>query len=85
MEPEGSLPCSQEHATGPCPEAAQQTANNLTIYFFKIRFNIIFHIHLGLLSDLFPSGCASKILYAFITLRTMSRVQEVLLSELITS
>jgi hypothetical protein len=39
MEPEASLPCSQEPATGPCREPDESSSHSS--YFFKINFNII--------------------------------------------
>jgi hypothetical protein len=35
-------------------------------YFFKIHFNIILHLHLGLSSGLFSSGSPTKFLYALL-------------------
>jgi len=39
MEPEGSLPCSQEYITVPYPESIESILHPDA--FFKIRFNII--------------------------------------------
>jgi hypothetical protein len=36
MEPDGSLPCSQESATGPCPEPDQSNPYH-PIVFLKLR------------------------------------------------
>jgi hypothetical protein len=41
MEPEGSLPWSQQPATGPYPEPDESSLHLLTI-FSKIHSNIIF-------------------------------------------
>jgi hypothetical protein len=38
MEPQGSLPCSQEPATGPCPEA-DESSPHLPTLSSKIYFN----------------------------------------------
>jgi hypothetical protein len=46
MEPEGSLPCSQEPVTGPYPESDQSSPYHLIL--FKINFNIILPLRLGL-------------------------------------
>jgi hypothetical protein len=62
MEPEGSLPNSQVHATCLYPEPAQSSPYH-TSYFFKIQLNIIPHLRLGLPSGLFPSGFPIKTLY----------------------
>jgi hypothetical protein len=35
-------------------------------YFPKIHFNFVLHPCLGLQSGIFPSGCATKILYVFL-------------------
>jgi hypothetical protein len=42
MEPEGSLPCSQDPSTGLVPILRQiSTVNTTPLYLSKIRFNII--------------------------------------------
>jgi len=40
MKPEGSLPCSQQHAIGPYPKP-DESCPHFSPYFSKIRCNII--------------------------------------------
>jgi hypothetical protein len=62
MEPEGSLPYSQEHTTSLYPKQAQSTPNPTT-YHFKIHLNIIHPSTPGVPSGLFPTGFLTKPLY----------------------
>jgi hypothetical protein len=52
MEPEGSLPCSQEHSTGPHPEPDRSSPYHSIVSVLTLST----HIRLGLPSGLFPSG-----------------------------
>jgi hypothetical protein len=53
MEPEGSLPCSQEATSGPYPEPDRSSPYHPIL--FKIHFNIV-HPLLDLLSGLHSQG-----------------------------
>jgi hypothetical protein len=63
MEPEGSLPCSQEPSTDPYPEPDQPSLYNSILP--KIHFNIILLPMCRFFCGLFPSEFPVKILYAF--------------------
>jgi hypothetical protein len=63
MEPEGSAQFSQKLHIGPYPQPDKHNPHLQTI-FPNIQFNIIFHLHLGLSSDLFSSNFPTKILCA---------------------
>jgi hypothetical protein len=65
MEPQGSLPCSQEPSSGPYPELDQSVH---TPHPISLRSILILssHLHLGLPSGRFPSGFHTKILYALL-------------------
>jgi hypothetical protein len=65
MEPEDSLPCSQEHSTGPYPEPDQSSTYQLIL---SLRSILILSTdqRLGHPSGLFPSGFPTNILDAFI-------------------
>jgi hypothetical protein len=63
MEPEGSLPCSQEPSTGPYPEPDRPSP------ILSLQDHILIlstHLRLGLPSGLFRSGFPTGILYAFL-------------------
>jgi len=66
METSGSLPCSQQPTT--LPFLIQMHLDH-TFPTCSLRSILIlsFHLRLGLLSDLFPSGFPTTLLYAFIT------------------
>jgi hypothetical protein len=61
MEPEGSLPRSQEPSTGPYTEPDRSSPYHPILF---LHFNIL-HSRLGLASGLFPSGLPTNILYDF--------------------
>jgi hypothetical protein len=66
MQPEGSLPCSQQPSTGPYPEPDQSSPYRpkpISLISLKI---LLPHLRLDFLSGLFPSCLPIQILYAFI-------------------
>jgi hypothetical protein len=63
METEGSLPCSQEPATGLYPES-DESGPSLHLISLRLHFNIIIHQRLSLPSGFFPSGFPTITLYA---------------------
>jgi hypothetical protein len=62
MEPGGSLPCSQEPATGLCPEPDAFSPKPHPISQRPVLI-VSSHLRLSLLSGLFPSEFTTKILY----------------------
>jgi hypothetical protein len=63
MDPEGSLPSSQEPSTGPYPQPDQSSPYHpISVGSMLILYT---HLHLCLPSGLFPSGFPTNILYAF--------------------
>jgi hypothetical protein len=65
MEPEGSLPCSQEPSTGPYPEPHQSNPYHPT-YLSKIILIFSTHLLLGLFIGFLLSGFPTNNLHAFI-------------------
>jgi hypothetical protein len=59
MEPESSLPCSQEPSTDPYPEPDQSKQYHPILILST-------HLLLELPSGLFPSGVPTKFLYTFL-------------------
>jgi hypothetical protein len=70
MEPEGSLPCSQELTTGPYPEPDRSTPYHPILSLRSILI-LSTHLRFGLTSSIFPSGFPNSILHAvlFYTIR----------------
>jgi hypothetical protein len=64
MEPESSIPCSQEPSTGTSLEPYQPNP----LHPISLRYILILstHLRLRLPSGLFPSGYPTNILYAFL-------------------
>jgi len=83
MEPEGSLLCSQEPATGPCLNQ-MTVVQILTSYFFEIHFKIIPHLDPGLPTGLFLLGFLTEILCAFLFTMWATCPAHLILFDLIT-
>jgi hypothetical protein len=64
MEPEGSLPCSQEPSTGPCPEPDQAIPPNPLLLSFILI--LCTYLRLGIPIGVFMFGFTTNILYAFL-------------------
>jgi hypothetical protein len=54
MEPEGSLPCSQEPSTGPYPEPDQSSPYHPILSLVRSILMLSTYLHLGLPSGFFP-------------------------------
>jgi hypothetical protein len=66
MKPEGSLPFSQEHSTGLCPEPDKFNPRPHPIYLWYVLI-LSSNLRLGLSSGLFPSDFRNKTLYALLS------------------
>jgi hypothetical protein len=66
MEPEGSLPSSREHSTGPYPEPDQSSPYHPNPISLRSILTLYTHLRLGLARGLFPSSFHIKILHAFL-------------------
>jgi hypothetical protein len=66
MEPEGSLPCSQDPATALTLRQIIPV-HTTPKYFSKIHLVLSFHLRLSRSSGHFPSSIPTKILYAFLS------------------
>jgi hypothetical protein len=66
MEPESSLPFSQEPSTRPCPEPDRSSPYYPILSLLRSILVLSIHLRLGLPSALFPSGFPTNILYAFV-------------------
>jgi hypothetical protein len=64
MEPEGSIPCSQEPSTGPHPEPYQSNPHHPILSVLRSILILFTHLRLGLRSGLFPSSFPTNILYS---------------------
>jgi hypothetical protein len=66
MEPEGSLPCSQDPSTGPNHEPDQSNPYHSILYLLRSILILSSHLRQGLSSGLFASGSPTNTLHAFI-------------------
>jgi hypothetical protein len=83
IEPESSLPCSQEPPIGPYPEPDKSNpCHPIPLRFILILFT---HLRLGHSSGLYPSGFPTNILYAFLfsSIRATFRAHLILLDLII--
>jgi hypothetical protein len=67
MQPEGSLPCSQNPTTDPYPEPDASSPHLHVLHSLWSSLMLSSHLRLVLLCGLFPSGILTKILYEFLT------------------
>jgi hypothetical protein len=63
MEPEGSLPCSQEPSTSPYPKPDRSSQYHRILSFLRPILILSTHLRPDLPSGLFPSGFPTYILY----------------------
>jgi hypothetical protein len=83
MEPEGSLPCSQEPSTGPYPQPNQSSQYQPILYRRSILILPIY-LRLGIPIGLLPSGFPTSISYALIfPIRATCSVHRILLDLII--
>jgi hypothetical protein len=77
MEPDVSVPCSQESASGPY-SASLECTPTLRVYFCRSVLILFSHLHLGLPIGPFPSGFPNKICTHSISLLEAHKIQQCL-------
>jgi hypothetical protein len=67
MELEGSLPCSQEPATGPYPDPDETSPHLVTLISVRSILVLSSHLRISIPNGLFPTVFPKRMLYAFIS------------------
>jgi hypothetical protein len=66
MEPDGSLPYSEEPSTGPYPQPDESSLHHPILFLLRPILTSYSRLRLRLRSGLYPSGFFTKLLYAFL-------------------